>query len=195
MMCKAACNMCISSKLYNTIYEAVVFYLSGRNWKNSWRRRRKVLEPWLTLRTKWMMYVCDCINGFKSASHYLSARSAAKAPFFQTYSICCFRNGEKNWQKTGRSYWVEATKTRSHQTKRRRRRTRKKYVLLLWYVNSDYYVTFFTKFASICLKKRKREKKKSNRVRRSLQYFHGQLSLFSGCTHKLFSCFSIGPVC
>lgn len=43
-----------------------------------------------------------------------------------------FRNGEKNWQKTERSYWVEATKTRRQQTKRRRRRkTRKKYVLLL----------------------------------------------------------------
>lgn len=34
----------------------------------------------------------------------------------------------------------------------------------------------FTKFASICLQKRKKEKKKSNRVRRDLQYSDGQLS-------------------
>lgn len=50
---------------------------------------------------------------------------------------------------------------------------------------TDYYITFVTKFVSICLKKRKREKKKSNRVRRNLQYIHGQLSLFSGCTHSV----------
>lgn len=42
--------------------------------------------------------------------------------------------------------------------------------------------SIFTRFSSICLQKKKREKKKSNRVRRNLQYLDGQLSLFIGCT-------------
>lgn len=42
--------------------------------------------------------------------------------------------------------------------------------------------SIFTKFACICLQKKKREKKKSNRVRRNLQYLDGQLRHFIGCT-------------
>lgn len=40
--------------------------------------------------------------------------------------------------------------------------------------------SIFIKLSSICLQKRKREKKKSNRVRRNLQYLDGQLSHFIG---------------
>lgn len=54
----------------------------------------------------------------------------------------------------------------------------------------DYFQTYnlsqlnsiFTKVACICLQKRKREKKKSNRVRRNRQYLNGQLGNFVGCT-------------
>lgn len=40
-MCKAACNMCISFKLYNTIYEAVVFLFVREELKEQLEKKKK----------------------------------------------------------------------------------------------------------------------------------------------------------